>query len=476
MCGRSEGQALVATTDVDWRDEPVEIARCGDCRAVVISAVLPITMYSEGDWDWYVEMIAGVDTIARMLSKVGAPSGARMLDVGCGFGFGLDVGREMFGWEGIGLDPSVAAVRGRAALGLDIRPGTLDDEFEPEDRFDVIFASEVLEHVPEPRAFLESVRGRLTDHGVFLMTTPDGGAVAPETPMSLLYPTLSVGGHEFLLTEDGLATLLRDAGFVAHVWTEGVTLGALAARSDDALRGTLPSADVDARELVSYCERRAEQAEPGSALALGMARRAVEYAVKASEFARAEAAYPALRTAVHDRCGVDLDEPETTLPVAERHPVLIVVHYYVGVLRLFHDQDPHAAVGQFTAAAAVGAAQFRAHGEYRDSETPTLEFLALAHRAIALAQIDRDAVPGAIADLDAALARGAGSPQLRGEYGARIDAEVRARRTASGTLRRDARAAAVRGYHRLLRSRVPGVAATARRVRSAASRSPKAPD
>ena len=200
--------SCLATTDVPWRDEPAEIVRCGDCGSVVISTVQPPSMYSEADWDWYVEQIAGIEAIAGMLVKVGAPSGSRMLDVGCGYGFGLDTAQVLFGWEGIGLDPSLAAERGRADLGLDIRPGTLDDAFEPEERFDVIFASEVLEHVPDPRAFLTSVHRRLSERGVFLMTTPDADAVTPETPMTVLYPALSVGAHEFLLTRAGLERML----------------------------------------------------------------------------------------------------------------------------------------------------------------------------------------------------------------------------------------------------------------------------
>ena len=98
-----------------------------------------------------------------------------MLDVGCGYGFGLDIAQTLFGWKGIGLDPSVAAERGRSELKLDIRPGTLDDAFEPSETFDVIFASEVIEHVPDPRQFLISVEQRLSDQGIFVMSTPDGG-------------------------------------------------------------------------------------------------------------------------------------------------------------------------------------------------------------------------------------------------------------------------------------------------------------
>ncbi len=465
VCGRSQGQELLATTDVPWRDEPAEIVRCGDCGSVVISTVQPPSTYSVADWDWYVEQIAGIEAIAGMLVKVGAPSGARMLDVGCGYGFGLDLAQVLYGWEGIGLDPSLAAERGRADLGLDIRPGTLDDAFEPDERFDVIFASEVLEHVPDPRAFLVSVQRRLSDTGVFLMTTPDAGAVRPETPMTILYPALSVGAHEFLLTKQGLESMLRDAGLESNVWVEGATLCALAARSQDALRITNASATVPTSDLLRYCETRGESADAGSSLSVGMASRRLKFSVNAGEYEIAAAGYPQLRQAVLDRHGVDLDDPASTLTVADHRSALVVIHYFLGILALNHDRDPQAAAEHFAASAAVGKAQYGVYGLYPDPETPTYEFLSFAHRALALAQFDVDAVPGALADMDDAVTRGAGDTKLAAEYRTRVDRELSAR-TRLGAGRRQARAGAARAYRKLSRSKVPGVGAAARGVRN----------
>lgn len=475
VCGRSRGQELLATTEVDWQDDRVEIVRCGDCRSVLLSAVKPPSAYSESDWDWYVEQLAGIETIAAVLAKVAAPTGARMLDVGCGYGFGLDIARVLFGWQGIGLDPSLAAERGRADLGLDIRPGTLDDAFEPDERFDVIFASEVLEHVPDPRGFLVSVERRLSDRGVFLMTTPDAAAVSLETPMTTLYPALSVGAHEFLLTQDGLVRMFEDAGLESEVWVEGATIMALAAKSRTALRATRRSASVSTRDLVRYCDIRAEQAEAGSALSVGMRSRRLKFAVNGYEYAVAAAGLPGLRQAVRDRYEVDLDQPATTLPLARRRTALVVIHHFAGLVALNHERDPRAAAEHFNASAAVGKAQFDVHGLYPDPETPTCEFRSLGHRALALAQFDPDAVPDALAELDEAVARGAGDPEQAREFRARAEGEVLARRSAVGTRRMKARAWGARGYRRLARSKAPLVAKAARKFRGLVVRSPAIP-
>lgn len=471
-CGRVEGQELLATVDVPWHEQPVEIARCGECDAVVISAVQPPSSYSHEGWDDYIEQYAGIEAIASMLAKVGAEPGARILDVGCGYGFGLDIAQVLFGWEGIGLDPSNGAARGRSELGLDIRSGTLDDAFEPEERFDVIFASEVLEHVPDPRAFLVSVHRRLSDQGVFLMTTPDAGVVSPETPMTVLYPALSVGAHEFLLAQAGLEQMFDEAGFTAHVWAEGATLFALACRSPEALRVTRPSASVTTDDLIRYCEARAERSEPGSALSVGMTARRLKFAVSGGEYGRAVAGIPRLRQAVRDRYDIDLDDPSTDVAVAGRQSALVVIHYFLGIIALNEEEDPRAAAQQFAAAAAVGKAQFEVSGVYIDPESALYEFLSLAHRAIALARFAPKDVPEALAQMDESVARGTASPALAHDYRSRVEAEVSVARAPFGASRRRGRHAAARVYKRLERSRIPGASRVARGVRSALVRSP----
>ena len=279
---------LLATVDVGWRGDPVEIVKCRDCGALVLGAVQPPSTYTETDWDWYVEQLASIETIAGILAKAGAPEGARMLDVGCGFGFGLDIGARVFGWSGIGLDPSIAADRGRAELGLDIRPGTLDAAFAPDERFDVIFASEVLEHVPDPRDFLTAVRRRLTDRGVFLMTTPDGGVVHEETSITTLFPVLSVGAHEFLVDAPGLERLLRQVGFEVATWQLGPSLGAVAALAPEALRAARPDAQADLSKVARYCDQRAAVRRRARHSSWGWPTRHPELTTHIAEYGRAK--------------------------------------------------------------------------------------------------------------------------------------------------------------------------------------------
>jgi len=405
VCGRTSGQQRLASAAIDWRDDPVEIARCGDCGAVVMSAVLPPSSYSEAAWDLYVEQIAGIETIDAALAKLRAPAGANVLDIGCGYGFSLDMANRCFGWRGIGLDPSIAAERGRRELQLDIRDGTLDDAFEPDERFDVILAIEVLEHVDDPRSFLESVRRRLAPDGVLLLTTPDASCVRPETPMTTLYPALSIGGHQFLVDEHGLRALLERSGFVAQVEREQATLWGLGAPTAAALRSTDLHAPTDMLGLVDYCESRGEEAPSGSALAVGMASRHLKFAMAANAFRRAVAGLPRLRVALRERYGMDLDDPASVLTHTDPPAVLVVADYYVGLLALLLDRDLARAAQHFAAAAAVSKSQYAMFGVYRDPESPALEIQALSYRVEILARCDPAAAPAALADLEQAAER-----------------------------------------------------------------------
>jgi 2-polyprenyl-3-methyl-5-hydroxy-6-metoxy-1,4-benzoquinol methylase len=441
VCAHSEGQELLARFDVTWRDEAVEIARCRACRAIVLGAMLPPSMYTDADWDWYVEQIGGVEAIADTLVQTGMRNGVRMLDVGCGYGFALDVARHLFEWEGVGLDPSIAAARGKRDLALDIRPGTLDDAFEPDERFDVIFSSEVIEHIPDPRQFLDAVHRRLAPGGVLVLTTPDAASVEPDTPWTVLYAVLSVGLHEFLVDASGLERLLGEAGFHAKVWNVGFSLRAVASLTAEPLEAVMPDARVSVDDLADYAEMRCDAAEPGSSLALGMAMRQLKWMAGDNNFARANAHLPALRRALLDRYALDLDDPHaivgqpavpaslTTTGRPAVPAVLTIIFYNLGLVRLFHDHDTRRAAECFEAAAWAGRAQWDLYGLYQDPETPAFEAMARGQLVLALARMEPTRVDAVLAELDEGVARGAGDADIAAMFRARLKEEQALRRS-----------------------------------------------
>ena len=405
VCGVTDGKARLATFPVNWQDDPLEIVRCGTCGAVILSTTLPPSvMYDEQYVDRYVEQTAGVEAIASILAKVAAGPGARMLDVGCGYGFGVDLGERLRGWHGVGLDPSIASRRGRSELGIDIREGILEASFEPGQRFDVILASELVEHLPDPRSFVRLVADRLTDDGVVVVTTPDGSLVRPDTPETELLHALTLGDHRFLVDEAGLCRLLEAAGLLASVWTDGTTLVAVAARTPEAMENVRRDGTIVLSELAEYCTARARSAAPGSPLAVGMAARAVKFLAYAGDFDAAGAALPALRRALLDRYQVDLDEP-ATLSMPSPPPILALVGYFAGVVASYVTGDLPRADALFAASAAAGRYDYDVHGMYTDPETARFEAQSLGERAMVRARYKPRTAGAALRALDESAAR-----------------------------------------------------------------------
>src|SRR5262249_60276142 len=77
--------------------------------------------------------------------------------------------------DGQGIEISRAACEQAWQRGLKVFHGTLD-EFETDDRFDLVFMSHVIEHVLDPVATVAKIRSLLKPGGVLYLETPNVGA------------------------------------------------------------------------------------------------------------------------------------------------------------------------------------------------------------------------------------------------------------------------------------------------------------
>lgn len=154
------------------------------------------------------------------------------MEVGCGAGAFLDYCRRMWNCDVRGLEPSAYGVAGSELLSLPIEAATLSDVAGGRTTFDLVFATEVIEHVDDPKTFLAQMLATASPDGVVFLTTPSPDALTQDTPLGELYAALSIGAHKHLLSESYLRrTALELGAGSCEVWRFGMTQAVVLARS-----------------------------------------------------------------------------------------------------------------------------------------------------------------------------------------------------------------------------------------------------
>jgi 2-polyprenyl-3-methyl-5-hydroxy-6-metoxy-1,4-benzoquinol methylase len=103
------------------------------------------------------------------------PDDGSFLEIGCASGDVLER-MQRAGYDDVqGIELSLEACEKAWQRGLKVFHGTLD-EFETDQRFDVIFMSHVIEHVLDPVATVAKISALLRPGGVLCIETPNVGA------------------------------------------------------------------------------------------------------------------------------------------------------------------------------------------------------------------------------------------------------------------------------------------------------------
>jgi 2-polyprenyl-3-methyl-5-hydroxy-6-metoxy-1,4-benzoquinol methylase len=135
----------------------------------------------------------------------------RFLDIGCATGLLLNCMKKK-GWITQGVEICRASA-GYAIekFGVDVYIGTLEDASFPDQYFDVVHLSHLIEHVPDPKKLLLEVRRILRVGGHMVLTTPNvtgmQARVARKTWRS------AIPEHIYLFSKKTMKTLLSYAGF-----------------------------------------------------------------------------------------------------------------------------------------------------------------------------------------------------------------------------------------------------------------------
>lgn len=164
-------------------------------------------IFHREDKEYFEQMVRAYTWLERYIPK----KEAKILDVGCGFGFAIYALKKL-GYKNVrGIDIAPEMVKVGKKLGLEIE--LVEDSIAylsnfPEN-FDVILAFDVLEHVPKDKQldFVRALYNALKRPGTLILTTPNANA-----RFACRY-RYSDWTHTISFTEHSITFLLKNAGF-----------------------------------------------------------------------------------------------------------------------------------------------------------------------------------------------------------------------------------------------------------------------
>ena len=147
------------------------------------------------------------------------PADARILDVGCGDGFHLDLFRR-FGkksWRVEGVDIDKRAINAARNAGFNVHLGSVEEIDLPQNAYDLVFMIQTIEHVENPENVLRAIRRLLKNGGRLVIVTDNTGSIDFD-----LFKRGYWGGYHFprhwnLFNRNCIAMLGQKSGFEIEI-------------------------------------------------------------------------------------------------------------------------------------------------------------------------------------------------------------------------------------------------------------------
>lgn len=171
----------------------------------------------------YADIGAGIESMIRPLVAIMTSHFTDLdsfLDVGCGFGYCVKFANSLMGLRSIGYEPGEYGRIGSKVMNIDI----VNKYFEADssnNKYSVVFSSEVIEHVTNPYAYINTLVSVLANEGIAILTTPNNnylhhclerGEDTNIKTLSLLGP----GQHLCLFNKKSIAFLLEKSGIANY--------------------------------------------------------------------------------------------------------------------------------------------------------------------------------------------------------------------------------------------------------------------
>ncbi len=138
-------------------------------------------------------------------------TGGKALEVGCGNGTFLNI-LKRYGWNVVGVDLSPhAAQAAKELFDIDVFTGQLEDAPFPENSFDYIHLSHVVEHFYDPLEAMKKVRTLLKPGGTVYIEVPNAEGIGAQMSKEYWYGW-DAPRHLFMFTPETLKNTVNEAG------------------------------------------------------------------------------------------------------------------------------------------------------------------------------------------------------------------------------------------------------------------------
>jgi SAM-dependent methyltransferase len=190
--------------------------RCGSGRTMPVPQPDDLDAFYAREYSYDAHLLIAAEKRwrARRILETALPPGAkRVLDVGCMYGYLLEEAKARGVRDAMGVELSAGPAKAAAANGLDVFCGSIAGfAARGPGKFDLIVAQHVLEHVPDPGAFLKCARELLAPGGKVCLCVPNYDARARKV-FREAWGWYQVPVHLHHFGARGLTGLLEDSGF-----------------------------------------------------------------------------------------------------------------------------------------------------------------------------------------------------------------------------------------------------------------------